>query len=313
VDESRDRLLERRRLSGPPGGELSAEGTRRVEKLLSAAEKKPVDPFREIDWDVPIDDSAYHLPPEMLPLFGTSLWEGMTETERRAYSRHEASAQFAYGMWFENILINAIMRHLYHLPATDPMHRFLLTEVGEETRHSAMFGEYIRRAGTPAYLPSLWLRLQGGFMKLTANRVTFYLSILGAESLLDFVNRKTVNSRGLHPVYWKIIRIHLAEEERHIAFSKEYLAGVWPELGIFARFWAKWYSPLIVFTIVQASVCAQVYSRLGLTGGYRAAWRNPHRRAWVVQALSKYVAFLEGIGAIDWSTRWLWRAFGLTA
>ena len=31
-----------------------------------------LDPFTEIDWDTPIDDRAYHLPPEWLPLYGTA-------------------------------------------------------------------------------------------------------------------------------------------------------------------------------------------------------------------------------------------------
>ena len=33
------------------------------------------------------------------------------------------------------------------------MHRYLLIEVADECRHSTMFGEYIRRAGTPSYGP----------------------------------------------------------------------------------------------------------------------------------------------------------------
>ncbi len=293
--------------------ELSPDAAKRVAVLVSAAEKNLIDPFKEIDWSVPIDDSKYHLPPRLLPLYETPLWQLMTEANRREYSRHEASAQFASGIWFENILINALMRHLYHLPATDPLHRFLLTEVGEETRHSAMFGEYIRRSGTPAYAPSLWLRLQGGFMKLTANRAAFYLTILAAESILDHVNRYTTQQKDLHPIYWKIIRIHLVEEERHISFAKEYLTSVWPGLNIISKLWAKFYSPLIVYTIVQASVCEEVYIKLGMLDGYKQAWENPIRRRAVIAALKPYVEFLEKIGVVDFSSRWLWRFFGLAA
>lgn len=269
------------------------------------------DPFDAIDWSVPIDDSAYHLPPAYCPLYGTPLWERMSEDRRREYSRHEASAQFAYGMWFENILINALMRHLYHLPATDARHRFLLREVAEEARHSEIFGEYIRRSRTPAYLPSLWLRLQGGFMKLTATRATFYLSILGAESLLDFVNRETIRDPALHPTYRRIIELHVAEEEGHIAFAKDYLRDAWPGLGFLHRIWAKFYAPLIVYTIVQASVCREVYRTLGMPEGYREAWNNPERRRWVREAMAPYAAFLGEIGVLDSTTRPLWRAFGL--
>ena len=46
-----------------------------------------------------------------------------------------------------------VLRHLAELPVTDPAHRYLLVEVADECRHSTMFGEYIRRADTPAYAP----------------------------------------------------------------------------------------------------------------------------------------------------------------
>ena len=39
----------------------------RSRQLVAASERTTLDPFREIDWSVPIDDSAYHLPPELLP------------------------------------------------------------------------------------------------------------------------------------------------------------------------------------------------------------------------------------------------------
>ena len=77
----------------------------------------------------------------------------MTETERRTYSRHECAALCGAGIWFENGLMQIVLRHLAELPVTDPAHRYLLVEVADECRHSTMFGEYIRRAGTPAYAP----------------------------------------------------------------------------------------------------------------------------------------------------------------
>ncbi len=78
----------------------------------------------------------------------------MSEAERIAYSRHETAALCGAGIWFENVLMQAVLRHLAELPVTDPAHRYLLVEVADECRHSTMFGEFIRRAGTPAYRPA---------------------------------------------------------------------------------------------------------------------------------------------------------------
>ena len=65
---------------------------RKATQLVAASQRQSFDPFAEIDWDLPIDDSTYHLPPEFLPLYGTEQWEVMSEDQRRAYSRHECAA-----------------------------------------------------------------------------------------------------------------------------------------------------------------------------------------------------------------------------
>src|SRR4029077_15364725 len=120
----------------------------RSRQLVAASERTTLDPFREIDWSQPVDDSAFHLPPELLPLYGTSHWEAMDEAERIAYSRHETAALCGAGIWFENVLMQVVLRHLAEMPVTDPAHRYLLVEVADEWRHSTIVGEEIRRAGT---------------------------------------------------------------------------------------------------------------------------------------------------------------------
>ncbi len=47
--------------------------------------------------------------------------------------------------------MRAVLRHRVHIPVTDPTHRYLLTEVADECRHSTMFAEYIKWADTTLY------------------------------------------------------------------------------------------------------------------------------------------------------------------
>ena len=55
-------------------------------QLVAASARTTLDPFTEVDWSLAIDDSAFHLPPELLPLYGTAAWDRMTEVERIATS-----------------------------------------------------------------------------------------------------------------------------------------------------------------------------------------------------------------------------------
>src|SRR2546430_4988466 len=200
----------------------------RSRQLVAASERTTLDPFREIDWSVSIDDSAFHLPPELLPLYGTTAWDAMDRADRIAYSRHETAALCGAGIWFENVLMRAVLGHLAEMPVTDPAHRYLLVEVADECRHSTMFGEFIRRAGTPAYGPA---RAALDVDDLPGRRVTSYLLILAVEELLDYINRKTMRDERVHPVSRQIAKLHVLEEARHVSFAKTYLSEVWPLLA----------------------------------------------------------------------------------
>ena len=122
-----------------------------------------------------------------------------------------------------------VLRHLAELPVTDPSHRYLLVEVADECRHSTMFGEYIRRAGTPAYAPISTGGL-GDVDTLPGGRAMGYLLILAVEELLDMCNRATIRDERVHPVSRQIAKLHVLEEARHVSFAKTYLAELWPSL-----------------------------------------------------------------------------------
>jgi hypothetical protein len=281
----------------------------RSERLVAASQRTTLDPFTEIDWSVPIDDSAYHLPPEWLPLYGTAVWDAMSEPERRRYSLHETAALCGSGIWFENMLMQAVLRHLVTMPVTDPAHRYLLVEVADECRHSTMFGEFIRRAGTPAYGPSVDGVVD--FDDLPGQRAMSYLLILAVEELLDATNRATMRDERVHPVSRKMAKIHVLEEARHVSFAKTYLSEVWPTLPEEERAAAAEFAPTAVGVVAGLTVDPQVYETLGIEGGAELASANPHHRSRIIEGLAKLTTFLAELGVIDERTRPTWEALGL--
>ena len=286
---------------------------RRSSQLIAASERMTLDPFTQVDWDLPIDDSAYHLPPEWLPLFGTDLWEAMTPEDRITYSRHECAALSGAGIWFENQLMQLVLRHLADLPVTNPAHRYLLVEVADECRHSTMFGEYIRRAGTPAYGPPSGMSALDALGDVPGQRALGYLLILAVEELLDATNRATMNDERVHPVSRQIAKLHVVEEARHVSFAKTYLTEVWPTLDDEERAAVKALAPAAVAVVAGLTVDPDVYEELGIVGGEEAARANPHHRARVVEGLAKLTRFLGELGVVDEGTTRKWREAGLVA
>lgn len=282
----------------------------RSHQLVAASERTTLDPFREVDWSIPIDDSAYHLPPEVLPLFGTAIWDSMSEAARVAYSRHEAAALCGAGIWFENVLMQAVLRHLAEMPVTDPAHRYLLVEIADECRHSTMFGEFIRRGGTPAYRPA---HASLDVDELPGRRAMSYLLILAVEELLDDINRKSMRDDRVHPVSRQIARLHVLEEARHVSFAKTYLNEVWPQLADEERIAIADAAPGLVAAVAEFSIDPEVFEHLGIEDGAVAARENPYHRAVIIEGLAKLTGFLADLGVIHDERRPTWASLGLLA
>jgi hypothetical protein len=290
---------------------LLPDTAHKAKRLVAASERATYDPFTTIDWSQPIDDTAYHLPPEALPLYGSPIWDAMTEPERIAYSRHELASLCSAGIWFEGILMHLVLRHLYDMPADDPSHRYLLIETADECRHSAMFGEVIRQAGTPAYRVRPLLRLSGRLLKASAGRAAGYIAILAAEELLDVANRATMKDERVHPISKSVAKLHVLEEARHMSFARTYLTEVWPTLKRRERIVASLLAPAYVWGIADALVNPAVYEELGIDGGARVARRNPFHRRRITRDLSRLTEYLEGLGVIGRFTKPMWRLLGL--
>jgi hypothetical protein len=285
----------------------------RAAALVRASARKSFDPFAAIDWSEPFDDTRFYLPEECLPLYGTEPWRQMNERERIAYSRHEAAALCGTGIWLENILMRMVVDHLYELVPTDPTLRYLLVEVGDECRHSAMFGEFVRLAGTPAYRPSARLRWLGRLVRTAFGGPAAFLAILAAEELLDSVNRRTMKDRALHPVSREIARIHVIEEARHVSFARTFLERKLPEQSPLRTQILRWVAPLTVSVVADAMVQPGVFSALGIRDGEAAARNNPRHRTRVIEDLASLVEFLEQVSVITERTRPLWEELGLCA
>jgi hypothetical protein len=282
-------------------------------QLVTASARATLDPFTDIDWSVEVvDDSSYHLPPEKLPLYGTPAWMAMTPEQRRTYSRHECAALCAAGIWFENQLMQIVLRHLAELPVTDPSHRYLLVEVADECRHSTMFGEYIRRAGTPAYAPAGIAELDA-IDELPGGRAMGYLLILAVEELLDASNRATMRDERIHPLSRQMAKLHVLEEARHVSFAKTYLAELWPTLPADERDAAAGLAPLAVGFVAELMVNDSVYATLGIDHGGDAARANPHHLDRIVTDLAKLTGFLAELGVINEGSRPDWVERGLAA
>src|SRR6185312_5973020 len=130
-----------------------------AERLLKGSVKKSYAPIVDIDWDAPLDPDKFFLPPSVVSLYGTQQWDALTRAQQIELSRQELISILSAGIWFENILNQALLRDLMHKNPTSNATHYALTELGDETRHMVMFGKAIDRLGAKPIQPRRYQRM----------------------------------------------------------------------------------------------------------------------------------------------------------
>src|ERR1700726_1506838 len=191
------------------------------ERLLKGSVKKSYAPVVDIDWDAPLDPDKFYLPPRTVSLYGTPIWEQMARAQRIELSRQELVNTLSAGIWFENILNQALLRKIMHTDPTSRATHYALTELGDETRHMVMFGKAIERVGARPVRPRLYHRMIINTLPFFFRGSVLWVAALIGEEIFDSLQRQMMDDPELQPIIQRLMRIHVTEEARHIQFARD--------------------------------------------------------------------------------------------
>jgi P-aminobenzoate N-oxygenase AurF/Domain of unknown function (DUF4873) len=297
---------------------LSPEAVRRTnaptreefsERLLRGSVKKSYEPVVDIDWDAPLDPDKYFLPPESVSIYGTPLWDGMTREQRIELSRQEIVNTLSAGIWFENILNQALLRDLMHRDPTARATHYALTEMGDETRHMVMFGRAIEKLGAKPMQPKLYQRMIINMLPWAFRGSVLWVAALIGEEIFDSLQRRMMDDPELQPMIQRLMRIHVTEEARHIQFARDGLRKKAADMGWLNRMWVSNLNGVggLFFQFLFTNPAQ--YRRVGLPGleTRNIARQSPHRRDVQILGFASLGAFLEEVGLMGPIARRLWR------
>ncbi|RDG34216.1 AurF N-oxygenase family protein [Streptomyces corynorhini] len=284
-------------------------------RLLEASAAHSFDPDGELDWDTPFEDGKWFWPPELISLYGTPLWERMSEERRMDLARHESASLASLGIWFEIILMQLLVRHIYDKPVTSNHVRYALTEIADECRHSMMFARLIQRGGTPSYpVPRRYHQLARVLKTVSTTPGSFAATLLG-EEILDWMQRLTFPDERVQPLVRGVTRIHVIEESRHVRYAREELR----RQMVTAPRWEREFTRLSCGQAAKVfSVCfvnPRVYEDIGLDPREAVAQvrASGHRREVMRSGAKRLTDFLDDIGVLRGPGRRMWQASGLLA
>jgi hypothetical protein len=286
---------------------------RTATRLLRSSAEHSYDPEVEIDWAAPLAADKYFVPPHRSSLYGTGLWEGLTEEQRITLTRHEAASIAGLGVWFETILMQLLIRGYYRQDPTTPHAQYALTEVADECRHSVMFGKMIDKLDTPVYRPDGVNEFLGKWIAGTATGPRMFAAILICEEILDTLQREAMTHEQVQPLVRMVSRIHVVEEARHVRYAREELARQVRAAGRRRLAFDRLVIGRAAYLCGTRLIHPAVYRSVGLDPavGRRAARANPHWRETIRWSGERVVAYLTELDLIGGPGRRLWQLSGL--
>lgn len=305
--------------AGPARTRPNSEGDRLeavASRLLRSSEHLSYDPAIDVDWDAALDRLLPAMPLERVSLYGTPMWDAMTEEQRVQLSWHEFASLASVGLWFEICLMQALLRHCYDRSPQAADTQYALTEIGDETRHSVMFARAAAALAPGArYRPSPLVHALGRLWKTLAAGPSMFAGVLVAEETLDRLQREMLATDGILPLAQQVARIHVTEEARHVSFARAALQRQVPRMSKRVLGWHRLVTALTAGFVVSSFIDPAVYTAIGLDQDEavrqaKAAQAARETRVWMGE---KVIAFLRDVDMISRRTAPLWRRAGLTA
>ncbi|SCX09291.1 diiron oxygenase [Mycolicibacterium fluoranthenivorans] len=283
-----------------------------AERLLKGSVRKSYAPIVDIDWDAPLEADKFFLPPKVVSLYGTPLWEAMSRAEQIELSRQELVNTLSAGIWFENILNQSLLRKMMHQDPTAATTHYELTELGDETRHMVMFGKAIAKVGADPIRPRLYQRVIINGLPFIFRGSVLWVAALIGEEIFDSLQRQMMDDPELQPMVQRLMRIHVTEEARHIQFARDGLRKRTPSMSRWKRFWIGNLNGAggLFFRFLFTNKVQ--YSRVGLEAraARRMARASAHRREVQIAGFAPLAAFLEEVGLMGPIARRVWRRTG---
>ncbi|MCU1464010.1 MAG: hypothetical protein JWO37_4085 [Acidimicrobiales bacterium] len=282
---------------------------------------KHFDAYVDVDWDAPEhaidpDDPRWEVSPSD-PLASTDWYRHQPAEVRSRIGLHGIATAMKTGLQFESVLKRGLLEYAMTLPNGSPEFRYLYHEVIEEAQHSLMFQEFVNRTQLdPPGLP-WWMKIGTHQVVRFGRRFPelFFLFVLGGEDPIDHFQRQTLRSdREVHPLFERIMRIHVTEEARHLSFARMELKRRVPQLGRIRRFRLSVRVPLLLG--VMSGAMLEPSSQMIAT--YRIpkpvvkeAFSTPEARQGLKDAVAKVRRLCVELGLVTPLTRPIWRRLGI--
>jgi hypothetical protein len=287
--------------------------------LSQASVARHFEPYVDIAWQDPAfavteDDRRWILSPSTDPLGRHPWYLGLPEDKQIAIGMWRQANVAKVGLQFEQLLISGVMNHIFTLPNESAEFRYCTHEIIEECNHTLMFQEMVNRIGVDVPGGSRTFKNLMPFLTLAGRFLpeVFFTGILAGEEPIDHLQKSILRAdEDIHPIMHGVMRIHVAEEARHISFAHKFLGNRVPKMSRPGRLALS-----IVFPVTMRVLCdvivippTEFWETFDIPKDVRKDlfWRLPESRAQLSGYFADVRALADEIGLMNPVSRQVWK------
>jgi hypothetical protein len=206
------------------------DGREKLLGLYAKGKRLQWDAAERIDWSQNLDpENPEGLPDEIIPIFGSSIWEKMTAAERVRLRHHFQAWQISQFLHGEQGALVCTAKIVQQVPSIDAKF-YAATQVMDEARHVEAYSRLLHDKFDLVYPINPHLqRLLGD--TLSDSRWDF--TYLGMQVLVEGVALAAfgmIRDQATNPLARAVTAYVMQDEARHVAFGRLALRDYYPHL-----------------------------------------------------------------------------------
>jgi hypothetical protein len=177
--------------------------------------------YTEFEWPEKLLGDRYAMPPELISIYGTELWDTLDEAQRLELSLYEIANFFSLTLQGERPLVAGLSDRLYSKRLTGEQTEYIHHFIDEENKHMIMFGIFLNKYVGKVY-PEKKIAFDREYVK-GEEELAFFCKVMVVEELGDYYNVKMMLDETIEPLVKQINWVHHRDESRHLGFGRRHL------------------------------------------------------------------------------------------
>src|SRR5213595_4121927 len=233
-------------------------------QLYSKGKQQQWDAADRIDWSLDLDpENPMELDDRVVPIFGSHVWERMTEKERRQLRHHQQGSQISQFMHGEQGALIATAKIVQTVPDLDSKF-YAATQVMDEACHVEAYSRLLHDKFELAYPITHGLKslLESGLSDSRWDMTYLTMQILIEGLALAAFQR--IRDQSKNPLAAAVNAYVMQDEARHVAFGRLALRDYYPQLTQAERDEREEFAVEACYLMRDRFLSEEVWETLGL-------------------------------------------------